>query len=102
MRRPALLFCCVFSLSPLGAQSERGVLAGTVSDPFGMPVASAPLQAKSAADGHVFRTASGKNGQFLLSDLPAGTYDVSVNIPGLKPYQSKGVTVGASQTARLE
>jgi hypothetical protein len=102
MRTPALLFCCVFSLSPLGAQSERGVLAGTVSDPFGMPVASAPLQAKSAADGHVFRTASGKNGQFLLSDLPAGTYDVSVNIPGLKPYQSKGVTVGASQTARLE
>ena len=98
MRRPALLFCCVFSLSPLGAQSDRGVLAGTVSDPFGVPVASAPVQAKSAADGHVFKTASGKNGQFLLSDLPAGTYDVSVNIPGLKAYQNKSVSLGASKT----
>jgi hypothetical protein len=102
MRTSALLFCLVISLGPLGAQSDRGVLAGTVADPFGMPVANAPVQAKSAADGHVFKTTSGKNGQFSFADLPPGTYDVNVNIPGLKAFDRKGLTVGAAKTAQLK
>ena len=102
MRTSVLLFYLVFSLGPLGAQSDRGVLAGTVFDPFGVPVANAPVQAKSTADGHVLKTTSLQNGQFSLADLPAGTYDVTVNIPGLKTYDHKAVTVAAAKTAQLE
>jgi hypothetical protein len=102
MRTSALLFCLAFSLALLGAQNDRGVIAGTVSDPFGVPVANAPVQAKTTADGHVFKTTSGKNGQFILADLPAGAYDVIVNIPGLKTYDRKGMTVAAAKTAQLE
>ena len=102
MRTSALIFCLLFSLGSLGAQNDRGVIAGTVSDPFGVPVANAPVQAKSTGDGHVFKATSGKNGQFILADLPAGAYDVTVNIPGLKMYDRKGMTVAAAKTAQLE
>lgn len=102
MRTLVVPFCLSFLLAPLCAQSDLGVLAGAVTDPVGVPVANAPVQAKSADGGRVFKTASGKNGQFLLKDLPPGTYDVTVNIPGLKTYNRKGVTVAAGKTAPLE
>src|ERR1700730_3644316 len=102
MRLPALLFCLPLLTALPFAQSERGGIAGAVSDPAGVIVSKATVQAKNAKTGEVFKAVSSPDGQYTLADLPAGTYDISVNLPGLKGYERKGVAVQAAKTAPLE
>jgi hypothetical protein len=83
------------------ASAQNGAIAGSVADPFGTARASAPVQAKSTATGRVYKASSTASGSYTLADLPAGTYDVSVTIPGLKGYERKGVAVAAAKTVPL-
>ena len=84
------------------AQNDHGAIAGSVTDPLGAVLASAQVQAKNAATGTVYKAASTPSGSYTLGDLPAGTYDISVNIPGLKGYEHKGVAVTAAKTSALD
>lgn len=102
MRICTLLVCSTLFLTSAFADSERGTLAGTVVDPEGKTVADAPVQAKNAMTGEVFKTNRTPGGKFMLENLPAGAYDISVAIPGLSAYQRKGVMVPALKTAQLE
>ena len=61
------------------ASAQNGAIAGSVSDPFGGVRPNAPVQAKNAATGTVYKAASAASGSYTLADLPAGTYDVSRN-----------------------
>ena len=70
-------------------QSDKGTIQGTVSDPVGAILANAPVQAKNAATGMVFKATSTAKGSYAIADLPAGKYDVSVNIGGLKPFRTE-------------
>src|ERR1700678_2609829 len=83
------------------ASAQNGAIAGSVSDPFGGVRASAPVQAKNAATGTVYKASSAPSGSYTLTDLSAVTYDVTVTIGGLKGYEHKGVAVAAGKTASL-
>src|SRR5665213_24341 len=83
-------------------QQDRGTIAGSVSDPFGMPYADAPVQARNTGTGSVYKTSSSATGGYTLTDLPDGSYDVSVAIPGLRTYAKKGVDIEGSRTAPLD
>jgi hypothetical protein len=102
MRKCVWLFCVAILAAPAFAETGRGTLAGTVTDPAGEVVNNAPVQAKSVETGQVYKTNRTPGGKFVLEDLPAGAYDISVSIPGLSSYQKKGVMVAALQTAQLE
>jgi hypothetical protein len=95
-------FVCLLGLA--WAQTGTGVLTGTVTDPDGTGLPTAPIQAKNVATGRVYNTAAVAQGSYTLSKLPAGTYDVTVPPIGFTfpKYESKGVVVKASQTARLD
>ncbi len=84
----------VVLVAGLGAQSA-GSLAGLVADPAAAPMASVVVQARSADGATVRRATSEKNGRYALTDLPPGSYDISVNVAGLKGYERKGVRVAA-------
>jgi Carboxypeptidase regulatory-like domain len=102
MRNSVWMLCSIFLLAPAFAEDEGGSLAGTVMDPGGKVVADAPVQAKNVESGQVYKTNRTPGGKYRLVDLPAGTYDISVAIPGLSTYQKKGVMVKAGKTADLE
>ena len=90
-------FSVVFlSLTAL-AQSNSGGLNGVVKDPIGHPFANASVIAKNVASGAQFKASSGKDGSYSLKDLPAGTYDLNVNVGGFKPYDKQGVTIAAGK-----
>ncbi len=84
------------------AQSDRGTIAGTVTEPQGASIAKANVQAKNARTGDIHKAASAADGKYTLAGLPAGSYDVTANAPGLKPYERKGVTVEAARTVALD
>jgi hypothetical protein len=89
-----------FALSASG-QSGTGAIQGTVADPVGAILANAPVQAKNTATGMVYKASSAATGSFSLADLPAGNYDVTVTIPGLKGFARKDVAVLAAKTQQL-
>jgi hypothetical protein len=89
MRTMYLLTALVLSFAvPSMAQSTAaGSIAGTVLDPVGAATAQVTIQARSA-DGQITRRAvTDRSGKYVVADLPAGLYAVSVNVPGLRGYQ---------------
>jgi hypothetical protein len=86
----------------VAAQSERGGITGTISDPVGAVVASAPIQAKNVDSGAIYDTTSTNTGNYTLAQLPAGAYEVTVTVPGFKRYTRGGLTVQVAQTVRVD
>ncbi len=82
--------------------SPTGSISGTLYDSIGDPVDNNAVQAKNTETGAVFNASTSATGKYTLADLPAGAYDVTVNAPGLRPFEKKGVAVQASQVASLD
>ncbi len=82
--------------------SPTGSISGTLYDSNGDPVDNNAVQAKNTETGAVFNASTSATGKYTLADLPAGAYDVTVNAPGLRPFEKKGVAVQASQVASLD
>ncbi len=91
-----LAFCAT------GFGQVSGSIAGNVLDLPGDKVAGAPVVATNTATKIAYRGASSKQGDYSIESLPAGTYDVSVNLLGFNPFVQKNITVGAAQTVRLD
>ena len=83
-------------------QGDRGTITGTVSDPQGAVVASAPIEARHLETGAVFQAASSATGNYTLSQLPVGTYALTVTVPGFKKYVRSNIAIEAAQTARID
>src|SRR6185295_18876659 len=84
------------------AQSDRGTITGTVSDPAGAIVASAKVEARSVATGTAYEVASTDTGNFTLSQLPAGNYELTVAVSGFKRYVRQNITVQVAGTIRVD
>jgi hypothetical protein len=102
MRSVALLFSAlILSLAAFG-QTANGTITGTVTDPAGAVIAGAPIQAKNAATGAVYPVATSATGNYTLSELPVGTYEISVTAPGFKKATRTGVEVASQTTFRVD
>ena len=102
MRASILVFSFALTAVALFAQSDRGTIAGTVLDPAGAATPRAPVQAKNVQTGVVSKATSLANGKYTLADLPAGQYDITVAMPGLRGFEQKGVRVEAAKTASID
>src|SRR5260370_53587 len=91
----------VFVLA-LFAQSDRGSVTGTISDPVGALVPSAPVEARNVDTGAVYQAASSATGNYTLSQLPAGTYEMSVTVPGFKGFVRQNIVVSVAGTMRID
>src|SRR5437764_12057559 len=84
------------------AQSDRGTLTGTVTDPANAAVPAAKISLKNQETGAAFATVSTPSGNYTLASLPAGSYDLTVEAPGFKREIQAGVQVQVAQTARVD
>src|SRR5438876_9348221 len=64
------------------AQTFRGAINGTVTDPSGAVVPNAQVKATDKATGIERATLSTSDGQFAFQDIPVGTYSVVVTSQG--------------------
>jgi Carboxypeptidase regulatory-like domain/TonB dependent receptor len=96
------LVCSLSLTVAVLAQSDRGTVTGTVTDPAGAVVAGANIEAKNTETGVLFQAASTDTGNFTIPQLPAGVYEVSVTVPGFKKYVRTGLTVEVTQTIRID
>ena len=84
------------------ANAQTSSLAGSVVDRYGVVVARAPVAARDTATGTVYRTFASDQANYELRQLPAGTYDVSVNLIGFREYRRQNVALAPGQALRLD
>jgi hypothetical protein len=102
MRSLLIAVCIVAFVFVASAQTDRGTITGTVSDPAGAVVPAAAIEAKSVATGAVYQTASSTTGNYTIAQLPAGTYQMSITVPGFKKFIRTGLVVEVAGTLRID
>lgn len=93
----SLLFLLVyFSTLSLFAQTFRGGIQGTVTDPTGAVIAGAEITVTNPATGLTRNTKTDGTGNYFVSELPIGTYEIGVKAKGFQAAIVKDVKVEVS------
>src|ERR1700737_1798301 len=96
MRRVFLVMGMILGLGvALSAQTFRGAINGTVTDPSGAVVPNAQVKATETATGIDHTTTTTSEGQFSFQDIPLGLYKVTVNAQGFPTYTVDKIEVVA-------
>jgi hypothetical protein len=96
----ALLFLSFHALTL--AQSDRGSLTGSLTDPSGAAVPAVPVVATNEATGVQSRTVTTADGYYTIPSLPAGSYSLTVQAPNYSKLIRNGITVSVSATVRVD
>src|SRR5262245_21325259 len=84
------------------AQSDRGTITGTVADQTSAVIPGASVVAVNGETGTKYETISTETGNFTLTQVPPGVYQLAVELPGFKKYVRQGITVLVAQTLRID
>jgi hypothetical protein len=96
-----LLASCLCVSIPLAAQKTTGTISGVVTDPAGAVVSGADVTVTNTATGETRSAKTSGQGDYAITELPAGTYDVTIKQPNFKEYVSKGVQLFVASTATI-
>jgi hypothetical protein len=103
MRR--ILIILVFLLlvaAAVFAQNNRGSITGSITDSAGALMPGVRVEARNTETDALFQVASNSTGTYTIAQLPAGTYQISVSIPGFKQYVRTGIAVVEAQVMRID
>ncbi len=78
------------------AQTTSGALVGVIRDASGAVVPDSTVNAINEATGVVYAGKSNASGDYRISNLPEGTYDLRTAVPGFTPSLLQGVAVAAT------
>src|SRR5689334_3494362 len=92
----------LIAASAIYGQSDRGTMTGTIIDPAGAVVGSAAVKARNTETSAVYPVASSSTGNYTIPSLPAGTYELTVTVPGFKKFVRTGLIIQAAQTIRVD
>ena len=97
----ACLIAAAFGIMLLGssaafAQSIFGSLSGTVMDPTGAVVPGAKINVQNDATKVTQQYVTNKDGYFSATQLPVGTYSVSVTAKGFENWNGTGIVLNGS------
>ncbi len=96
MKRLVLAILVVLSLAvTANAQTFRGAINGTVTDPSGAVVPNAQVKATENSTGIDHTTVTTSDGAFAFQDIPLGFYKVTVTASGFPVYTVDKVEVTA-------
>lgn len=96
-----LLLAALFTAAAL-AQGERATVTGTVTDPSGAIAIGAAVSIRNIGTNVVTRTKTNSAGIYYLSSLPAGRYELRVEVPGFRPTVVENIPLGPGLTATFD
>jgi hypothetical protein len=86
----------------VSAQTAAATLAGVVRDAQGAVVPHATVTATEIATGQSRQITTSDSGDYVITNLSAGTYKVEVSSPGFKTKVLQSVALQVNQTAQLD
>jgi hypothetical protein len=103
----SIAICVVLSMAILDAnqalaQQATAQLTGTIHDASHAIVVGAKITLKNSGTNIARSTTSNKDGDYLFTAVPIGTYELTVEQRGFDKYVHKGITLEINQNARLD
>jgi hypothetical protein len=83
------------------AAASTASIAGTVTDPSGALIVGATITVTDAAKG-VHTATTNDQGHYAIKDLPAGTYDISIESPGFTTFSTSALALKAGDDIPLD
>ena len=83
------------------AQTFRGGINGTVTDPSGASVPRATVELLNPATGVVLKVLSSSGGEFVFQEIPLGSYTITVTSAQFKPEKVDNIPVLAGKIYTL-
>src|SRR6185312_2372946 len=102
MRLRLALSCLLLCSAALLAQTFRGTILGTVTDPGGAVIANAKVIAHNVNTGLERTTSTSDDGSYSIPELPIGTYTVSVSQSGFQTQITNDIAVNVSVERRVD
>lgn len=98
-------FSVIFAAMILAAGAcwaQDGSITGSVRDASGAAIANAAVTITNNQQGFVRSVQSNDSGDYLVSGLPAGTYNINVKASGFAQYQIKELVLRVAEKARAD
>ena len=92
----------LFATTLTYAQTFRGTILGTVSDPNGAVVAGAKVTARNTSTGLERSTTTDEAGNYTIPELPIGPYEVRVEQTGFANAVVSSVIVAVASERRID
>jgi hypothetical protein len=96
--RIVLCFCVAAAAL---AQTDRGIINGTVTDSTGAVIPEARVVATNTATNVAFATVTTSSGDFTIPTLPVGTYNLRIERQGFKSAVRSDIVVTAGSTVTI-
>jgi hypothetical protein len=96
-----LLFFVALMPVVAGAQQTGATVRGVVADPESAVIPGATVTF-TPASGKALITQSQSDGTYVLRGVPAGTYSVTVTMPGFASFVKQGMRIAAGQALTLD
>ncbi len=84
-----------------GAQSDNGSISGFVRDQSGAVIPNASVTVRNLS-GLERKTSTTEAGYYIITNIPPGTYSITVEVPGFKTYQSTNNKLDPSSALKVE
>src|SRR5437867_6437017 len=96
-----LILMLVSTLSA-AAQTFRGTILGTITDPNGAVVSGATVTVKNTSTGIERSTITDDAGNYTIPELPIGNYEVRIEQKGFVPAVVSSVAVEVASERRVD
>jgi Carboxypeptidase regulatory-like domain len=94
--------CFVLTGYAAFAQTDRGTITGTIKDPAGAVVPGVAIEIRNQATGTVYSGGTSQTGNYVVGNLPAGDYALSVTAAGFKKFVRQNITVEVATDTRVD
>jgi outer membrane receptor protein involved in Fe transport len=99
----SLALCFVWLAAwPAFAQTTTAELSGSVTDPSGAAISKAKVVAANAGTGLTYDALTDDSGNYLMTLLPPGAYNLSVEAQGFRRTVENNVTLEVNQRAKID
>ncbi len=99
-------FCSIVFLAMVlaatAAWAQDGSITGSVRDATGAAVPHATVTITNNQQGFVRTASTNDSGEYLISGLPAGTYNINVKAEGFQQYAVKDLVLRVAEKARAD
>lgn len=85
--------CLFLWQTDVRAQTVSGTILGVIQDQQGAAIANADVSARNLETGAVRKASADGNGNYRISSVPAGSYEISASSSGFKTEVRSGVVV---------
>jgi Carboxypeptidase regulatory-like domain len=92
-----LLSILILLAAPLAGQGLTGQISGNVVDPSGKAINGATIVLVNKDTGQTRVTKTGESGDFLLTEILSGRFNLTVDRAGFKKFEQTGIVLSANE-----